>query len=60
MSDLEDLRKLFWVYDCEDHDVIDAILDKISEQERAIEELYFLERGEKFIRSLLPSLYQLR
>lgn len=45
MSDLEDLKKSFGLYDFEDHEVIDAILDGISEQERAIEELYFLEKG---------------
>jgi len=45
MSDLEDLRKIFGVYDCEDHDLIDAILDEISEEERAIQELYILEKG---------------
>lgn len=45
MSDLEDLRKVFGVYDCEDHDVIDAVLDKISDQERTVDELYFLRKG---------------
>ena len=45
MSDLDDLREIFGIYDCEDHDVIDAALDRISEQERASEEKYLLSKG---------------
>lgn len=45
MSDLEDLREIFGIYDCEDHNVIDVALDRISEQERASEEKHLLSKG---------------
>lgn len=53
MSDLDDLREIFRIYDCEDHDVIDAALDRISEQERASEEKYLLSKGGKVHRITL-------
>lgn len=53
MSDLDDLREIFGIYDCEDHDVIDAALDRISEQERASEEKYLLSKGREVHRITL-------
>lgn len=53
MSDLNDLREIFGIYDCEDHDVIDAALDRISEQERASEEKYLLSKGKEVHRLTL-------
>lgn len=53
MSDLEDLREIFGIYDCEDHDVIDVALDRISEQERASEEKYLLSKGREVHRITL-------
>lgn len=44
MNNLDDLRGIFGIYDCEDHDFIDAALDRISEQERAVEEKYLLSK----------------
>ncbi|WP_339641835.1 hypothetical protein [uncultured Porticoccus sp.] len=53
MSGLKDLRKIFGIYDCEDHDVIDVALDRISEQERASEEKYLLSKGREVHRITL-------
>jgi hypothetical protein len=53
MSDLEDLREIFGIYDCEDHEVIDRALAKISEQERASEEKYLLSKGREIHRITL-------
>lgn len=53
MSDLNDLREVFGIYDCEDHDVIDAALDRISEQERASEEKDLLSKGKEVHRITL-------
>ncbi|MCR8914233.1 hypothetical protein FDP08_12850 [Marinobacter panjinensis] len=53
MSNLEDLREAFGVYDCEDHDVIDAILDKIFAQERTGEEHYLIKKGREVHRITL-------
>lgn len=53
MSDLDDLREKFGIYDCEDHDVIDVALDRISEQERASEEKYLLSKGREVHRITL-------
>tara|TARA_R110002020_G_scaffold48470_4_gene138111 strand:+ start:241 stop:708 length:468 start_codon:yes stop_codon:yes gene_type:complete len=53
MSDLDDLREIFGIYDCEDHDVIDAALDRISEQECASEEKYLLSKGREVHRITL-------
>lgn len=53
MSDLENLREIFGIYDCEDHDVIDTALDKISQQERASEEKYLLSKRKEVHRITL-------
>ncbi|MBU2952737.1 hypothetical protein [Marinobacter sp. F3R08] len=53
MSNLEDLREAFGVHDCEDHDVIDAVLDKISAQERTTEEQYLIKKGREVHRITL-------
>lgn len=53
MSDLEGLRRIFGIYDCEDHDIIDVALDRISEQERASEEKYLLSKGREVHRITL-------
>ena len=50
---MDDLREIFGIYDCEDHDVIDAALDRISEQERASEEKYLLSKGREVHRITL-------
>ena len=53
MSDLENLREIFGIYNCEDHEVIDEALNKISEQERASEENYLLSKGKELHRITL-------
>lgn len=53
MSELEDLREIFGIYDCEDHDVIDRVLAEISVQERASEERYLLSMGREIHRITL-------
>ena len=53
MSNLDDLRQNFGVFDCEDHDVIDAVLDKISAQEREEEEQYLIKKSRQVHRVTL-------
>ncbi|GAA4106283.1 hypothetical protein [Zhongshania borealis] len=53
MSDLEKIREIFGIYDCQDHDIIDVALDKIMEQERVSDEKYILREGKEVHRITL-------
>ena len=55
MDDLTYLREIFELYDCEDHEVIDAALERIIEQEVASEEQYILREGREIHRITLTN-----
>lgn len=52
---MDNLRKVFGLNDCEDHEIIDAALEKIAEQERAGEEVYVLRKGRRIHRVTLTN-----
>lgn len=45
MSSIEYLRNIYNLHDCEDYDVIDQIIDIISEEDRCDEDAYILLKG---------------
>ena len=53
MSDVEDLRTIYNLHDCEGYDVIDSVSDIISKEYQAEEELYLLRKGREVHRITL-------